>query len=50
MYVLAPNATSIDVLQLDSPGEAKKLTSLNFSGPTKAAGVTISGFSFCSHL
>ncbi|KAL1949460.1 hypothetical protein VTO73DRAFT_8341 [Trametes versicolor] len=41
MYVLAPNATSIDVLLLDSPGEAKKLTSLNFSGPTKAAGITI---------
>ncbi|KAI0649131.1 hypothetical protein C8Q79DRAFT_998995 [Trametes meyenii] len=42
LYVLAPNATAVDVLLLDGPGSAKKISSLDLSGPTKAAGVTIS--------
>ncbi|KAI9060663.1 hypothetical protein FKP32DRAFT_1632775 [Trametes sanguinea] len=41
LYVLAPNATAVDVLLLDSPGSAKKISTLDLSGPTKAAGITI---------
>ncbi|KAI0367744.1 hypothetical protein BV20DRAFT_1088263 [Pilatotrama ljubarskyi] len=41
LYVLAPNATAVDVLLLDAPGSAKKISSLDISGPTKAAGITI---------
>ncbi|KAI0635912.1 hypothetical protein C8Q77DRAFT_1155656 [Trametes polyzona] len=41
LYVLAPNATAVDVLLLDAPGSAKKVSTLDISGPTKAAGITI---------
>ncbi|RPD60065.1 hypothetical protein L226DRAFT_463342 [Lentinus tigrinus ALCF2SS1-7] len=41
IYVLAANATSIDVLSIDSPGLALRQTALNLVGPTKAAGITI---------
>ncbi|KAI0359881.1 hypothetical protein OH77DRAFT_1393940 [Trametes cingulata] len=41
LYVLAPNATAVDVLLLDAPGSAKKISTLDISGPTKAAGITI---------
>ncbi|KAI0775223.1 hypothetical protein BD413DRAFT_471797 [Trametes elegans] len=41
LYVLAANATKIDVLQLDGPGNTKKIDSLDISGPTNAAGVNI---------
>ncbi|TFK84607.1 hypothetical protein K466DRAFT_496274, partial [Polyporus arcularius HHB13444] len=41
IYVLAANATSIDVLSIDSPGLAVRQTALNIAGPTKAAGITI---------
>ncbi|KAH9850346.1 hypothetical protein C2E23DRAFT_836177 [Lenzites betulinus] len=41
LYVLAPNATAVDVLLLDAPGSVKKLSSLNLSGPTNAAGIKI---------
>ncbi|KAI0325541.1 hypothetical protein GY45DRAFT_1260663 [Cubamyces sp. BRFM 1775] len=41
LYVLAPNATAVDVLLLDSPGSAKNIFTLDISGPTKAAGITI---------
>lgn len=42
VYVLAANATTVDVISLDSPGIAERLTALNIAGPTKAAGITIS--------
>ncbi|EJF55787.1 hypothetical protein BD309DRAFT_276048 [Dichomitus squalens] len=41
LYVLAPNATQVDVLSLQSAGNAKHISTLDISGPTKAAGVTI---------
>ncbi|KAJ8469805.1 hypothetical protein ONZ51_g8741 [Trametes cubensis] len=41
LYVLAPNATAVDVLLLDGSGTAKQLSTLDLSGPTKAAGITI---------
>ncbi|RDX51121.1 hypothetical protein K466DRAFT_499948 [Polyporus arcularius HHB13444] len=44
MYVLTPNATSVQVLSLESAGNAKNVDNLDISGPTKAAGVTINAF------
>ncbi|KAI0778962.1 hypothetical protein BD413DRAFT_122784 [Trametes elegans] len=41
MYVLAPGTQTVEVLSLDAPGNAKHIQTLNLSGPTKAAGVTI---------
>ncbi|KAI0630852.1 hypothetical protein C8Q77DRAFT_230667 [Trametes polyzona] len=41
MYVLAPGAQTVEVLSLDSPGNAKHIQTLKLAGPTKAAGVTI---------
>ena len=45
LYVLAPNTTSIEILSLESAGNAKHISTLDISGPTKAAGITISTFS-----
>ena len=42
IYVLAANATSIDVLSIDSPGLALRQNALNLVGPTRAAGINIS--------
>ncbi len=42
LYVLAPNTTSIEILSLESAGNAKHISTLDISGPTKAAGITIS--------
>ncbi|KAI0741672.1 hypothetical protein C8Q80DRAFT_1110493 [Daedaleopsis nitida] len=44
LYVLSPNATSVDVLSLESAGNAKNIDKLDLAGPTKAAGVTINAF------
>ncbi|KAH8103010.1 hypothetical protein BXZ70DRAFT_766405 [Cristinia sonorae] len=41
LYVLAPNATSIDVLSLDAPGNAKKVGSFNFAAMAKQMKVKI---------
>ncbi|KAI0652513.1 hypothetical protein C8Q79DRAFT_896588 [Trametes meyenii] len=41
MYVLAPGAKTVEVLSLDSPGNAKHVQTLDLAGPTKKAGVTI---------
>ena len=42
LYVLAPNATEIQVLSIQKAGEGKNIETLNMAGPTKAAGLTIS--------
>ncbi|PIL31344.1 hypothetical protein GSI_06042 [Ganoderma sinense ZZ0214-1] len=44
LYVLAPNTTSIEILSLESAGNAKHISTLDIAGPTKAAGITISQF------
>ncbi|KAI1793076.1 hypothetical protein LXA43DRAFT_279477 [Ganoderma leucocontextum] len=44
LYVLAPNTTSIEILSLVSAGNAKHISTLDISGPTKAAGITINQF------
>ncbi|KAI0718023.1 hypothetical protein C8T65DRAFT_99979 [Cerioporus squamosus] len=41
LYVLAANATSVDVLALTSAGNAKRISTLDFSGPARAAGVPL---------
>ncbi|KAF5343202.1 hypothetical protein D9756_003435 [Leucocoprinus leucothites] len=43
LYVLAANATTIDVLSLDGPGQANNVQKLDISGPARAAGLQISG-------
>ncbi|KAJ6576439.1 hypothetical protein DFH09DRAFT_980517 [Mycena vulgaris] len=42
MYVLASNATQVQVLSLNAPGKAAALQTLDIAGPAKAAGLTIS--------
>ncbi|KZP30098.1 hypothetical protein FIBSPDRAFT_908125 [Athelia psychrophila] len=42
MYILAANATSVDVLALEAPGQAKHIQTLGLLAPAKKAGVTIS--------
>lgn len=42
MYVLTANATSVAVLSLAAPGQAKNVGSFDLSGPAKAAGLVVS--------
>ncbi|KAL0573688.1 hypothetical protein V5O48_008259 [Marasmius crinis-equi] len=42
MYVLSANATRIDVLSLDAPGQAKNIQKLDIAGPAKGSGLKIS--------
>lgn len=42
VYVMSANATKLDVLSLNAPGQAKNIQSLDLAGPTKNAGLTIS--------
>ncbi|TDL19074.1 hypothetical protein BD410DRAFT_727624 [Rickenella mellea] len=44
MYVLGANATQIDVLSLNAPGQAKGVQTFDLAAPAKAAGVTIDPF------
>ena len=44
LYVLSAGATSIDVLSLDAPGDAKAVERLDIAGPPRAAGVSISEY------
>lgn len=44
MYILAANATSVDVLSLDAPGQAKRIQTLDLASPAKTAGITISEY------
>jgi len=41
MYVLQPNSTSVQVLSLNAPGQAKGLQTLDIAGPAKQVGLTI---------
>ncbi|KAF8896353.1 hypothetical protein BD779DRAFT_1608605 [Infundibulicybe gibba] len=42
MYVLAANATAINVLSLNGPGEAESIQKVDIAAPAKVAGLTIS--------
>ncbi|EIN13692.1 hypothetical protein PUNSTDRAFT_129366 [Punctularia strigosozonata HHB-11173 SS5] len=44
LYVLGANATQIDVLSLDAPGQATGIQTLDIAGPAKSAGLTVNGF------
>ncbi|KDR69366.1 hypothetical protein GALMADRAFT_77472, partial [Galerina marginata CBS 339.88] len=52
LYVLAPNATSVNVLNVNTPGKAATVQNFNFASAAKAAGVTIGQYeSFsCEYL
>ncbi|KAJ7126985.1 hypothetical protein C8R44DRAFT_874080 [Mycena epipterygia] len=41
MYVMASNATQVQVLSLNAPGKATALQTLDIAGPAKAAGLTV---------
>jgi len=41
LYVLAPNATTVNVLNVNTPGKAATVQNFNFASAAKAAGVTI---------
>lgn len=43
MYVLSANASRVDVLALNAPGQAQNIQRLDLAGPAKASGVTITG-------
>ncbi|KAK7050981.1 hypothetical protein VNI00_005093 [Paramarasmius palmivorus] len=43
LYVLAGNATAVEVLSLDGPGQAKRLQTLDIAGPAATAGLTVNG-------
>ncbi len=42
MYVLTANTTSVAVLSLAAPGQAKNVGSFDLSGPAKAVGLAVS--------
>jgi len=42
LYVMASNATSIDVLAVNAPGKAQSIQTVDIAGPAKAAGLKIS--------
>lgn len=44
LYIMAANATSVDVLALTGPGKAKKISTLDISRPARAAGVPIGAY------
>ncbi len=46
LYVLTPNATTVDVLKLESAGNAQNVQKLDLAGPSKASGLTISEYHF----
>ncbi|KAF8638294.1 hypothetical protein AX17_002314 [Amanita inopinata Kibby_2008] len=41
LYVLAANATAVDVFSLDAPGQAHHMQRLDISGPAKSVGLVI---------
>jgi hypothetical protein len=41
MYVLAANATAVDVLSLNAPGKAQSVQKLDVAGPAKGAGLPV---------
>ncbi|EIN12964.1 hypothetical protein PUNSTDRAFT_131194 [Punctularia strigosozonata HHB-11173 SS5] len=44
LYVLGANATQINVLSLDAPGQARGIQTLDIAGPSKNAGLTVNPF------
>ena len=51
MYILAANATSVDIFNLQGGvGKAKLVQTLDIAGPAKAAGVTVSEYRTPSSL
>jgi hypothetical protein len=42
MYVMSANATAVNVLSLNAPGEAQQVQKLDIAGPAKAAGLPVS--------
>lgn len=44
MYVLSANATRVDVLSLNAPGQAQNIQKLDIAGPAKAANLTVNPF------
>ena len=42
MYVLQPNSTSVAVLSLNAPGQAKNIQKLDIAGPASKVGLSIS--------
>lgn len=42
LYVLAANATTVNVMALNAPGKAQTLQELDFAAPAKAAGIALS--------
>ncbi|KAF9267721.1 hypothetical protein L218DRAFT_854401 [Marasmius fiardii PR-910] len=43
LYILSANATRLDVLSLDAPGQAKNIQKLDLAGPAKASELKITG-------
>jgi hypothetical protein len=50
MYVLSANATRVDVLSLNAPGQAQNIQKLDIAGPAKAANLTVSKSQFSTLL
>lgn len=44
MYILAANATAIDVLSLNAPGQAQNIQTVDIAGPAKASGLIVGEF------
>jgi hypothetical protein len=44
LYILAPNATQVQVMSLDAPGKATSLQTIDISAPAKRAGLSINAF------
>ena len=44
LYILEPNATSVQVMSVNVPGQAKELNSFNLAGPAQASGLLISTY------
>lgn len=50
MYVLAPNATTVQVLSLNGPKNATNLGSFDFSGAFNGTGLTLGSYMFKPRL
>ena len=48
LYVLGAQATSVEILALEAPGQSKLIASVDVMGPARAAGVEISEFIYVS--
>ena len=50
LYVLGAQATSVEILALEAPGQSKLIASVDVMGPARAAGVEISEFIYVSPI